>query len=354
MHSPRFDRYCSLPTPIADFRMYDSGEKELLLITLGDIHDLGPRPLLRVHSSCLASEVFGALDCDCADQLRESMRRIAEEGLGLIVHLDQEGRGQGLSKKIAATGLMQEQGLDTCEAFELLGLAQDVRDYDVVCRTLRMLGIRAVRLISNNPCKRDALVKGGITVEEVHTHPILRPENERYLETKASKLEHALHYDASPSDTDPIQFYHSDGVYGALSNFSRHAVYAAGRVWPTAEHCYQALKFSGTEREEQIRRAPSPTKAKLLASEWRSWRRPVWNRVKDAVMLEVLRAKFTQHPDLEKMLLETGNRDLVKHTASDLYWGDGGDGSGKNRLGALLMEVRLEIRRSRQVGRGIG
>lgn len=354
MNSPRFDNCCYLPTSIADFRMYDTGEQGLRLVTLGDIHDLGPRPLLRVHSSCLASEVFGALDCDCADQLRESMRRIAEEGRGMVVHLDQEGRGQGLSKKIAATGLMQKEGLDTCEAFELLGLKQDVRDYEFVCRTLRLLGIEAVRLISNNPRKRDALVKGGISVEEVHTQPILRPENERYLETKASKLGHALQSGDSPKNREPIRFYHSDEVYGALSNFSRHAVYAAGRVWPTAEHRYQSQKFTGTHREEQIRLAPSPTKAKILASEWRSWQRPAWDRVKDAVMLEVLRAKFTQHPDLEQMLFETGDRDLVEQTASDFYWGDGGDGSGENRLGALLMEVRMEIRRSRQVGRGVG
>lgn len=354
MNSSRFDNWCSLPTPIADFRMYDTGENGIRLVALGDIHDLGPHPLLRVHSSCLASEVFGSLDCDCADQLRESMRRIAEEGRGLIIHLDQEGRGQGLSKKIAATGLMQREGLDTCEAFELLGLQQDVRDYEVVYRTLRLLGIEAARLISNNPRKRDALVEGGIPVKEIRTHPILRPENARYLVTKASKLGHALQSVASRSDSDPIRFYHSDEAYGVLSNFSRHGVYAAGRVWPTAEHLYQAQKFIGTEREEQIRLAPSPTQAKLLASEWRSWRRPEWERVRDDAMLAVLRAKFTQHPDLQQVLLDTADRDLVEHTASDIYWGDGGDGSGENRLGALLMQVRLEIRRSRQVSRGIG
>ena len=85
--------------------------------------------MLRIHSSCIASEVFGALDCDCADQLEESMRMIAEHGSGIVIHLHQEGRGQGLSKKIEAISLMQKKQLDTVEAFDQLHLAHDIRDY---------------------------------------------------------------------------------------------------------------------------------------------------------------------------------------------------------------------------------
>ena len=91
--------WCTLPTSIGNFRMYDVGYEEVLLISMGDVFDLGDKPLLRIHSSCLASEVFGANDCDCSDQLNESMKLIATEGKGIVIHLQQEGRGQGLSKK---------------------------------------------------------------------------------------------------------------------------------------------------------------------------------------------------------------------------------------------------------------
>ena len=92
--------WCTLPTEYGPFRMYDTGEENVRLITMGDIATLTEEPYLRVHSSCLASEVFGARDCDCADQLDQSMRLIATEGTGVIIHLHQEGRGHGLSKKL--------------------------------------------------------------------------------------------------------------------------------------------------------------------------------------------------------------------------------------------------------------
>ncbi len=98
--------------------------------------------------SCLASEVFGAMDCDCADQLRESMKRIAHEGRGLIIHMHQAGRGHGLSAKIQAVHAMQHSGLDTVEAFDALGLEQDTRSYRKAVDLLRVLDIAAVRLIS--------------------------------------------------------------------------------------------------------------------------------------------------------------------------------------------------------------
>ena len=90
MTESQLDNWCILPTPMGDFRMYDTGDEALRVICLGNLRDQGRQPLLRLHSSCLASEVFGAMDCDCADQLRESMKRIAREGRGLIIHLHQE------------------------------------------------------------------------------------------------------------------------------------------------------------------------------------------------------------------------------------------------------------------------
>ncbi|MCA1789182.1 MAG: NADAR family protein, partial [Thioalkalivibrio sp.] len=134
--------------------------------------------------------------------------------------------------------------------------------------------------------------------------------------------------------------------WGVLSNFSRHAIFVSGRVWPTVEHFYQAQKFVGTPYEEAIRCCQSPTLAKACAkARAEEHTRPDWPAVKESVMLEGLRAKFAQHPDLAERLLHSGDRLLVEHTRNDTYWGDGGDGTGKNRLGYLLMQVRAELRK---------
>lgn len=141
-----------------------------------------------------------------------------------------------------------------------------------------------------------------------------------------------------------IEFYRTTGTYGCFSNFSRHPVEMGGRTWPTSEHWFQAMKFPGDPPiQERIRLAPTPADAKRLA-----WNHPGlredWDRVRDDVMLEVLRAKFAQHAKLARILLSTGDEELVEHTEKDSYWGDGGDGSGANRLGRLLMQVRSELR----------
>lgn len=340
------DNWCILPTPMGDFRMYDTGDEALRVICLGNLREQGPQPLVRLHSSCLASEVFGALDCDCADQLRESMKRIATEGRGLIVHLHQEGRGHGLSKKIQAVHTMQQDGLDTVQAFDVLGFEQDIRSYGRAVDLLRVLEIDAVRLISNNPTKASYLQKNGLRVEMVGTHPTIRPENADYLQTKRAKLGHRLSIESRDADVGPVHFYHSDQPWGELSNFSQHAVFLRGRVWPTVEHFYQAQKFAGTVHEESIRRCPSPTLAKRRAGDLAELhRRQDWQAKKEGVMLEGLRAKFGQHPDLQGLLLGTRERLLIEHTEHDPYWGDAGDGTGQNRLGCLLMQVREEFQR---------
>jgi GTP cyclohydrolase II len=344
--NPRLDNWCELPTPMGVFRMYDLGDESVRLVCRGEIHDQGPMPLFRMHSSCLASEVFGAVDCDCSDQLRDSMKLIAAEGRGLVIHLNQEGRGQGLSRKIRAVGLMQRKGLDTFEAFESLGLEQDPRTYGAAIAVLRHLDIRAVRLISNNPRKARFLEQHGVRVTSVRTHPVARSECGDYLKTKRDKLGHALQIEAEGKgkDHDNIRFYHSDQPWGELSNFSRHAVYLKSRVWPTVEHFYQAQKFADKPEEERIRRCSTPMLAKELATELASaYKRADWPAAMDEVMLEGLRAKFRQHPDLAEMLRRSGDRTLIEHTRNDSYWGDGGDGSGKNRLGHLLMQVRAEL-----------
>jgi ribA/ribD-fused uncharacterized protein len=143
-----------------------------------------------------------------------------------------------------------------------------------------------------------------------------------------------------------INFYSTGGEYGCFSNFSRHTIHLKGKQWPTSEHYFQAQKFAGEPDEEKIRMAG---KASLAAQMGRDRKRPLrrdWESVKEQVMLEALRAKFTQHEDLKAILIGTGDALLVEHTANDSYWGDGGDGSGKNRLGQMLMKVREELKRA--------
>ncbi len=141
---------------------------------------------------------------------------------------------------------------------------------------------------------------------------------------------------------DVIKFYREDRAYGEFSNFSPHAVELDGERWPTTEHYFQAMKFTQPEARARIREAATPGLAKQLGR--RPGLRPDWESVKDAVMLTALRAKFTQHPKLRRLLLGTKDARLVEHTRRDFYWGDGGNGSGKNRLGQLLMRVRDELR----------
>ena len=149
-----------------------------------------------------------------------------------------------------------------------------------------------------------------------------------------------------PEPTPPavINFYSTTGDYGCFSNFSRHSIFLKGKRWPTSEHYFQAQKFVGTEHEEAVRMCKTPS---LAADMGRSRKLPLrrdWESVKDQIMLEAVRAKFTQHDDLKAILLSTGDAKLVEHTERDSYWGDGGDGSGKNWLGQILMKVRAELR----------
>jgi ribA/ribD-fused uncharacterized protein len=141
-----------------------------------------------------------------------------------------------------------------------------------------------------------------------------------------------------------IRFYSTRDEYGCFSNFYAAPFTLAGRRWRTSEHYFQAQKFQGTEHEEMVRLCKTPRQA---ADTGRSRKLPLrrdWESVKDQVMLEAVRAKFSQRADLRAVLLGTGDAMLVEHTEKDSYWGDSGDGSGKNRLGQILMRIRGELR----------
>jgi len=141
-----------------------------------------------------------------------------------------------------------------------------------------------------------------------------------------------------------IRFYRLNEPYGEFSNFSPHPIELKGQIWPTSEHYFQAQKFAGTRHEEAIQQAKSPMIAARLGRSREYPLRADWESVKDVIMREALEAKFNQHPVLRSLLVGTGNAELIEHTTNDNYWGNGGDGSGRNRLGELLMDLRTQFR----------
>ena len=149
--------------------------------------------LVRVHSSCLTGDVFGSMRCDCGDQLHSAMKRIDEEGKGVVVYMQQEGRGIGLMNKIAAYKL-QEEGLDTVDANIHLGFKADERDYGCGAQILQKLGVHKMRLMTNNPVKRIGLESYGLEIVENVPIEIMPNEyNRKYLETKKARMGHTLH-----------------------------------------------------------------------------------------------------------------------------------------------------------------
>jgi GTP cyclohydrolase II len=173
-------------TQIAAFRS-PAGEEHVALI-IGAFG--GAPPLVRLHSECLTGDVFGSLKCDCGPQLHAALRLIGVAGGGVLLYLRQEGRGIGLANKLRAYAL-QDRGLDTVEANERLGFADDERDYVHAAAMLRALGIDRVRLLTNNPAKVDGLAAAGIQiVERVAHHMPANPHNADYLAVKRGKSGH--------------------------------------------------------------------------------------------------------------------------------------------------------------------
>ena len=160
----------------------------LVALVMGDI--FSAPPLVRIHSQCLTGDVFGSLRCDCRLQLELAMRRIAQDGAGILLYEQQEGRGIGLMAKLKAYEL-QDQGMDTVEANEELGYAADCRAYELPAEVLKLLGVSSVRLITNNPAKVAALESAGIAVVERVSAEVEPQESfAGYLRTKQEKMGH--------------------------------------------------------------------------------------------------------------------------------------------------------------------
>ena len=192
-----------IPTAHGEFKLYAyestdtegesvEADKTHIALTKGDIADVTPI-LVRVHSQCLTGDVFGSLRCDCGEQLEIALQTIEKEGRGVLVYMRQEGRGMGLKGKLRAYQLQDNDGLDTVEANEHLGFPADLRDYGIGAQILADLGVRKMRLMTNNPQKVKGLDGHGLEIVErvpLQTEP--NPFNYRYLQTKRSKLGHLL------------------------------------------------------------------------------------------------------------------------------------------------------------------
>ncbi len=185
----------NLPTAVGSFRIagYRSltSDEDFVVLFKGNLDPEIPT-LVRIHSQCLTGDVFGSIKCDCGPQLKRAMELIEEAGRGAIVYQQQEGRGIGIINKIRAYAL-QDQGADTVEANERLGFAVDAREYEQCAEILRDLGIRRVRIMSNNPEKIETLRNAGLEItERVPMEVEAREPAEHYLKTKKEKLGHLL------------------------------------------------------------------------------------------------------------------------------------------------------------------
>ncbi|CEQ09870.1 GTP cyclohydrolase II [[Clostridium] sordellii] len=187
----------NMPTRYGDFKMYGfinklNGEHHVALVK-GEIDENEP-VLVRVHSECLTGDALGSLRCDCGDQYDAAMKKIAKEGKGILLYMRQEGRGIGLINKLKAYDL-QDQGYDTVEANLMLGFPADMRDYGIGAQILKNLGVRRLRIMTNNPRKLNGLRGYDIEiVERISIQMNHNEKNEFYLKTKQDKLQHMLNY----------------------------------------------------------------------------------------------------------------------------------------------------------------
>lgn len=192
----RIEAAADLPTRFGAFRVFvfsnDENDEENIAIVRGDVWGAVEVPV-RLHSECLTGDVLASLRCDCREQLELALTHIGAQPRGVVLYLRQEGRGIGLTNKIRAYALQQERGMDTVDANLALGFRDDERDYGIAVSILRTLGVRSVRMLTNNPEKTRQVSALGMPVVERVAHVIApNPHNRAYLETKARRSGHLL------------------------------------------------------------------------------------------------------------------------------------------------------------------
>ena len=260
MHALTIEREVStrIPTPVAEFRLYyysnNRDDKEHVAFVTGDVAE-GEDVLVRVHSECFTGDVLGSMRCDCGSQLNLAIQRVASEGRGVVLYLRQEGRGIGLLEKLKAYNL-QDVGYDTVDANIALGHQADQRDYEVAALILKDIGVKSVRLLTNNPSKIDGLRKFGIDVTSREAlQPRITIENKDYIETKASKLGHLLDLSTLPglvgtesNGTTPTLLRHvnRNGKSGIPTVTLSYAQSLDGCI---AMHPGRPIRLSGAESE---------------------------------------------------------------------------------------------------------
>ena len=399
----------------ANIPTYDYGRIKLAAFTshtgkeaMAAHHDLerfkGQGVPVRIHDACATSELFHSEKCDCREQLENSLAYIHEHG-GMVIYLHQEGRGIGLANKLLVYDAQETQGLDTVDANLALGFPNDSREYVAAKDILQHFKIASIKLMSNNPRKREELTKLGVNVLQQSIPMVVTtssPFCRRYLSAKAERMGHAIPasafataavaQSAPPSSSsgssstaaassgastatlappsslpDRIEFYEPEGPYGFLSNFYPRPVVeiitasittaAAGNAttitatksYPTSEHLYQAQKFApGSEPYTKITQSAATAKEAFdLSREYASQVLPGWEQgLRVVAMCKALEVKFLTGVDSElmrNMLKATGKAVLVEKSARDPFWGCGADGQGMNMLGLLLMNLRERL-----------
>lgn len=239
-----------IPTVDGEFTLslYENSEddKDHLALIYGDI-EKEDDVLVRVHSECFTGDVLGSLRCDCGEQLNASMRRIASEGVGVLLYLRQEGRGIGLHSKLKAYNL-QDEGYDTVEANHLLGHGTDERDYSIGAQILKDLGVQSIRLLTNNPEKIESLEGHGISVaERVPLQPHVNRHNSEYLRTKVHRMRHLL--ELGPMNVGKRENPHGTDL-GTLQQRAKEHFRETGRPFVTLTYA-QSLDGSITTTDRQ-------------------------------------------------------------------------------------------------------
>ena len=303
-------------------------------------------PLVRVHSSCTHSEIFGARDCDCDNQLQSAKELITHHGAGVIFYIEQEGRGHGFITKLKIVDTMEKHGITTYEACDHLRIAEDKRNYNHIIQLMHDTGLESYTILTNN-AKKFQTFREEFNVKRRTILGDFNDENRLYLVSKNENTHSEPFATASVLDAikfdgqaQPITFYETNDVYGFLSNFDRKAIYREGKMWPTAEHAYQAQKFLDADLRENIRQELEPTLAKVLAYKHQQEIRADWDEIKIPVMCAILKAKIFQHKDLKEQLVATGHAEIIELTETDAFWGRGSSGIGENYLGKAWMFIR--------------